>query len=171
MRVGVRQRIKSALWDTVVSLCQSSSLRAFFHVHRPGASGKKMPQPWDVLPPRQGLAHGRCWGVDRSQRRGAGGTVVSHAKSWSPPAPPPTLWYGAATGLGRGSRLYGARRHPSRGERETHHPLRSDTASSLDAIKPGRHRRLQQRATAPGGSQTRASQCGASLSTPSIPEI
>ena len=92
--------------------------------------------------------------------------------SWSPPAPPPTHWYGAATRPGTGEpAIRGSAAPFQRGERETHHPLGSDTASSLDAIKPGRHRRLQQGATAPGGSQTRASQCGASLSTPSIPEI
>ena len=58
---------------------------------------------------------------------------------------------GTATlqGLGSGDWLYGARRRPSRGEREAHHHLRSDIASSLDATKPGRHRRLQQKATAP----------------------
>ena len=158
MRVGVRQRIKSVLWDKVVSLCQSSSLRAFFHVHRPGASGKKMPQPWGVLPPRQGLAHGRCWGVDRSQRRGTGELLSAMRKELvSTDSPVDALVRRRYGAWGRGSRLYGTRRHPSRGEREDHHPLRSDTAYSLDAIKPGRHRRLQQRATAHGGSQTRAS--------------
>ena len=119
----------------------------------------------------RGLAHGRCWVVDRSQRRGTGGTVVSHTKRVGlHRLPRRRSGTAPLQDLGRGGGCTGLGGTLPEG-RETHHPLRSDTASSLDAIKPGRHRRLQQRVTAPGGSQTRASQCFASLSTPSIPEI
>ena len=110
-----------------------------------------------------GMAEGRGWGL--------GGISSAMWICWSPPAPPPTHWYGAATRPGTGEPAVRGSAAPFQRERETHHPLGSDTASSLDAIKPGRHRRLQQGATAPGGSQTRASQCGASLSTSSLPEI
>ena len=67
-------------------------------------------------------------------------------------------WDGGAGCTGLGGTL------PEERERLTT-PSGRTTASSLDAIKPGRHRRLQQSATAPGGSQTRAE--GSTSRTPS----
>ena len=68
-------------------------------------------------------------------------------------------WDGGAGCTGPGGAL-------PEGEREAHHPLRPDAVPPLDAIKPGHHRRSRQDTSAPGGSQERATQCGASLSTP-----
>ena len=48
-------------------------------------------------------------------------------------------------------------RSAQRGERDSPLPQVGHRLLPSDAIKPGRHRRLQQRATAPSGSQTRAS--------------
>ena len=70
-------------------------------------------------------------------------------------------------GRGRPSWLYGARRHPSRGERGTHHPLGSSTASSLDASPRGR--RGTSRSTPPtaGGASTHPQEARDPADTPS----
>ena len=61
-------------------------------------------------------------------------SIVALLVSTISPADAPTA---PLPGLGRQSWLYGARRHRSKGERETHRPQRSDAATLLDAIKLG----------------------------------
>ena len=61
-------------------------------------------------------------------------SMVAELVSTGSPADAPTA---PLRGLGRQSRLYGAQRRPSQGERETHHLPRSDAATPLDAIKLG----------------------------------
>ena len=92
-------------------------------------------------------------------------------------------------GLGSGDSAVRGSAAPFRGERETHHPHRSNAASPLDAIKKGDATRGSGRATPPptngcshplpgsaaaqppppAAVEQRAPQCGASLSIPAPP--